>query len=331
MLFSPFRLGRCLKLAASAYLGRAGTIFVPFQLIYLALLPRVADSARTGPMLLLIGGVVVFTAIFAVIFYLSSRMQFAVFGLILERSDRVAPAWRRYGWQSRSWTTFKIALGSALTLAMAVPLVGYGRRVVALMTTIKPGEPPPPAFMLALFGGYALLLLVFGSFFFLSAVVNDLVLPPLALDGATLRQALGAARNLVRREPGEIALFAILKIGLMIVGTLGVVVAVELAALVVFAVIGGIAALIGYLLHTAGVPLPLLIALGVALAVVLYFACLLLPLLLAAGAVSFFVDAHAAYFLGGRFPSVGEVLERTEPTANARLPFSPPPPPLPAV
>jgi len=41
VLFQPFRKGRTWKLSATAYLGRASTIFLPFPLFYLFFLPAV--------------------------------------------------------------------------------------------------------------------------------------------------------------------------------------------------------------------------------------------------------------------------------------------------
>ena len=253
-------MGRSWKLAASAYLARAGAVFLPFPLVYLLFLPVAERAGGVRLALLLVAGAVVVTLVLAIIFYLCTRMQFAVMELVLERGEFVAPVWRRYGPQSRSWARFKMALGTVVTLILAVPMVSYGRRLVSVAALIKPGEPPPPKFLLALFTVYGVFLLVFGSYFLLSLVMQDVVLPPMTLAGASA---------------------------------------------------------------TAG-----LLVIGIATGVVVYIGGFGYVFLLGIGALSLLVEAHALYFLGGRFPRVGEMLERTEAWRYGRAGWAAVPPPL---
>ncbi len=333
MLLQPFRAGRSWKLAAAAYIARSGTVCVPFPIVYLLFLPAAERAGGTPAVLLLVAGLVLLTAAITVFFYLATRMQFVVMELVLERGEVIAPAWRRYGPQARSWMLFKMLLGSVVTLVAAVPLVRYGRHLLPTLAAMKPGEPPPPGFLLALFATYAIFILVFGSFYLVSSVMQDVVLPPMIFAGATAREGLRDGWTVVRREPGEFVLFLLVKTGLTFFGYLMLVVAFEVVLVVVLLVIVGI----GLLLHLAGVSSTVLLVLGITAGVVVYLGGLFYGLLMGAGAVSLFLEAHAVYFLGGRFERMGAVLDRTEPGSgggsglNAALPGAVPPPPRPVL
>jgi hypothetical protein len=335
ILFRPFRKGRSWKLAASAYLGRFGTMFFPFPFIYLMFLPA-AKSAGTTAVFALVSVVVLMTVVAGIIFYLCSKLQFAFFDIVLNRGEFVAPAWRKYSRQALSWTTAKLAIGTVVTVVAALPIAAYVHHLLPLlevMKTLKPGEPPPPELIGAIFAGYGVIFLIFGPFFLISSILCDFIVPSLALENNGLSAAFRRMIDLVRREPGEFVIYLLLKLGLGMAAYMGATIAWEIAFFLCTAILGIVVFAIGFLLHMVGIPTAVLMVLGVFIAVVWYLLAFVYGLLLTLGTVLTFFDAYNLYFLNGRYPLLGDLLERSEPAPVAYRPppgFGPPypmPPP----
>ncbi len=336
ILFSPFRKGRTWKLSATSYLCCCGNVYFPFPLIYLAFLPAVRGFG-TGTVIALVVAALVLTGLFTWIFHLCSRLQFAFFDIVVNRGEFVVPAWREYPTQALPWTGFKIVLGIFLTLASAVPLMTYVRHLIPLLAAMpKPGQPPNPEFVHAMVGfyaGYGVLTLLFGLIFLASSLLADFIVPSLALEDTGLKEAFRRMGLLISREPGEFALYTLLKAGLGIAFYLAATIIREIVFFIATIIVGAVVLLIGYLLHRAGIPNPPLFVLGGLLAVAWYLFTLVYTLMLALGPVLTFMNAYAFYFLGGRYPLLGDLLERSTPppappdfSYAAPYPAYPPPP-----
>jgi hypothetical protein len=100
-----------------------------------------------------------------------------------------------------------------------------------------------------------------------------------------------------------------------------------LVTLVVVLVCG----LIGLLLHLIGVPTAILTALAVLVGIAWYVFILVYSMMFAIGPVFTFLDAYALYFLGGRYPMLGDLLDASTPPPPASIAGFPPPPALPSV
>lgn len=328
VLFQPFRKGRTWKLAATAYVARMGTIFIPFPLVYLFMLPLVAKSGALGIILLL--GVIVFITLFGTwIFHLCSRLQFAYFDIVLNRGQFVAPAWRKYRSQALPWTTLKIVIGTAATLVAALPIAATIRHLLPLLQGMQSQRPPvgpPPQFFFAVFAIYGLFFLIFGPVYLFLSLLCDFMMPALALENIGLSEAFQRCITLVRREPSQFALFTLLKVGLGFAAYGGMTIAAEIVLFFVTLVLLLIAGLIGWLLHLVGIPTVVLSALAICLGICWYLFVLGYGIILVNGVAVTFLDAYALYFLAGRYPILGDILEPPPP------PFveAPPPPFVPA-
>ena len=321
VLFSPFMKGRTWKLCASGYLATAGNLFLPFPLAYLIMLP-LASKAGQPFIILLISACVFATAIFLFLFVLFSRLQFAFFEVVLNREQFIAPLWRKHRSVYGAWTWLKVIAGLAIVAAFALPIAAYSRRLIELfgsMSSLKPGEMPPVEFFVLIYGGmfgiYAIVILLF----FLGSLGYDFLVPSLALESVPISETFRRFGRLVRTEPGQFALYCLLKIVLGFVGYMGLTFAFEIVLLLVFAVVGGVALLFGFLMHLAGVATIVLIVLGVVIAVLLYLALFGYVMIIGLGSLLTFFEAYSLYFLADRYPLLGELLERST---------SPPPPPL---
>ena len=334
VLFTPFRKGRTWKLAATAYLATIGAVFLPFPLIYLAFVPAARKAGGSAAAWAVIIGILLLTALYVWIFHLCSRIRFAFFDIVLNRGEFVAPAWRKYGPQARKFTAFKILLGIIVTAVFAVPTAGYFSHLFSVVSSIKPGQEPPPEFMLGLFAGYILAYLGFGMFFFASTLLNDFIVPSLALEDTSLGEAFRRFGRFIRNEPGQFALYVLMKFVLGLAGYMGAIIAFEIIFLVAIAIIGLIAFAIGFLLHMAGVSTIVLTVLGVILAIACYLFFLVYCLILVMGMVLTFLESYKLYFLSGRYPMLGELLDRSTPPPvlyapppGYPVPSYPPPPP----
>ncbi|MGA7158827.1 MAG: hypothetical protein WBY53_18420 [Acidobacteriaceae bacterium] len=329
VLFSPYRVGRTWKLCVTAYLSFAGAAFLPFPIIALAFLPILRQQAGFASTWtsIYVTCVLMATLVYLVFFYLFARLRFAYFDIVLNRGEFVAPAWRKYGSQSFKWTVFEVLLGSLFTAVVALPIA---RLVPGLFTTFSrlplgPNQPPSPEFLRAIFTIYAaffFIYLVIGIFYLLSAVLADFVVPSLALEEVTIPQALHRFGLLLRREPGQLTLYVILKCALFLAGGMAVGIAFYAVLLIVALVAAMVGLLIGFLLHLLHVPTAVLTSLAMIVGIALYFGVSFYGMFVANGTLFTFLESYALYFLGGRYPMLGDLLDRSTP--------APPAPPLPA-
>lgn len=317
-LFSPFRIGRSWKLATTGYLTLGGVFYLPFPLLYLPALAFVPLSS--GARFAISAAALLATALFTFLFHLCSRLSFAFFDLVLNRGEFVAPAWRPYGPASRRWSIAKVLFGSAATLCLAVPLADYARKLIPYFKTqmAHPNQPLDPQFLIPLFTGYFVLVFGLLSSYFVAALANDFVVPSLALEGTTVREAFRRFGLLLRYEPGEVLLYAALKGTAQFAGSMAVNLAFELAFFIMVLVLALVGGLLGYGLHKLGIPLSVLWG----VAGVLGIPCMLLlavyGVCLGLGTVAAFLQAYLLYFLGGRYPALGALLEPPPPQTYAR-------------
>lgn len=311
VLFRSLPKGRSWKLCATAYVCRMGTLFFPFPLIYLVFLPAVARSAGNAAAAGFTALLLAATVLFTWIFFLCSRLQFAFFDIVVNRGEFVAPAWRKYGPQSPPWAWLKLLFGCLATLACGLPLAAYIRHLVPLFREMQanPRVQAPPQFMAAIFAGYGLFILIFGSAYLVSSLVADFVLPSLALENTGIPEGLRRMKELISQEPGEFFLYVLLKCVLAFAGYMGLIIAWEIVLLLSTAILAGIAFAIGFLLHLAGVPHGLLISAGIILAVVWYLFQVFGVLVYGFGSMFTFLEAYPLYFLGGRYPLLGDLLD----------------------
>jgi len=326
MLFKPFRPGRTWKLAATSYLGGSSTIFFPFPLVYLCFIPVFRHEASASSFITgLIAVVAVMLLVYFVVFYLCTRLRFACFDIVLNCDEFVAPAWNKYGSQAFKWSIFKLVLGTLFFGLLAIPLVPLAINFFSTLGNFhpSPGEQPPPAFFAAIASFYAMFFILYfaiGIFALFSSLLSDFVVPSLALENTTIMEALRRAGRLVRYEPGAVFLYALMKIVIFLAGGM----AAGILFYICLFVVGAVAFLLGllayHLLNLVHVPQGVMIALAVIAGIALYLFLFFYGMLIANGSVYTVLEADALYFLGGRYPMLGEILDRTEPPPQPTKP-----------
>jgi hypothetical protein len=310
VLFQPFRKGRSWKLAATAYLSAMGLVFIPYGLIFFAI-PQPPLSHGNLPLIITAIFGVSMTVVMFLFFYLGSRLQFVLFAIVLEKAQMVAPQWRRFGDRTWGWLGLKVVLSLALCIIFGLPLIPLFRNLFSMMATIQPGQPPPPQVIFQILTLYAFIFIPVAFLMLCSSLLGDFVLPSIALENVSVKEACNRFLLLIKAEPGQLALFTLFKVLLAIAGAacmqVGIILA-EIVSLIVFAIIGGIGWLILHLLGTVGHIL--MVAGGITLG--LFFMIFLFYVMtFFMGAVHIFYQAYALYFLGGRYPLLGDLLEPT--------------------
>jgi hypothetical protein len=335
-LLRPFSWTLWLKLGFVSFLAEmTGQFLVP----PLGHVPR-SHSFATG-----IGAVAggISIAIFAVIgivffvvglalLYFGSRMQIVLMDLVATHTTLIGPAWQRTAPRTWRWIGLKVVgfLAAFLVLgAIAiVPILSFMRAMRSV-----PSHPPAGA----LFGTFALFFVIFILLVLVFMIVTwwlrDFVLPFVLFEDAPFVTALSNAFAIFRYEPGSVLFYLFLKFVLSLVAGI----AAELCIVVSLAILaipfGLLGAGLWFGLHQAGTVALVAMYTGFALLGVVFLACCIVLVLCIAGATLIFYQAYALYFVGGRIPPLGDLLDRSTPPPVYAMAFPPhfPPPVPPAI
>jgi hypothetical protein len=327
VLFHPFKPGRTWKLAATAYLSAMGSYFLPTPFFSFG-----SGLSKGHPTQALIssGLGLLFTAVMFVFFYFGARLEFVLFDIVLLNEKFVAPSWKRHRHHSWRWIGFKAIFSTFLAIACGplfyVAFVHLMPRIQA--STAVPGQPPSPEFFRNLFLLYALIGIPAALAIFASSLITNFVLPSIALEDLTVRQGLKRFFDLFKTEPGAVSLFVVLKIVLGIAGFVAMEACIVIGELLCLIPIGLVAVAGWFLLRSAGSAGHVLMLAGAVVLLLLFVVVMSYVVFIVMGALHIFFQAFALYFLGGRYPMLGDMLE---PSISYQEPVEatpPPPPPI---
>ncbi|ADV84416.1 DUF7544 domain-containing protein [Terriglobus saanensis] len=241
-----------------------------------------------------------------VIFYLSVRFKFVLVNALATRRREIRLLWDLYGDITWQW----IAL--TLVLTVAAGALGFSAFFGLRHTTLGQAGNASMT-VLGILGGLALAIAAW--------ILRDFVLPVLALEGSTIGFAWERAMNTLSAEPGEFALYFLLKIILSFILVIArvVVFIVGILILIIPLILVGVVPAI-FLRHAgmAGTAIVALIALVLGL---IYVAASILLLFAINGPITAFFTSWGLYFYGGRYPLLGEMLEPSIAVST----FTPPP------
>jgi hypothetical protein len=255
--------------------------------------------------------------------------------MLASRSEFVRPSWRKFPKQVLPFTALKIVLGLCITAIFAIPLAALAPQIIPIlkqMASKPPGQPPSPQFLAIFYGSYAIVAMVVGFGMLVCGLLADFLVPPIAFENTTLGEAFHRMDELIRREPGQFALFVLLKTVIGLVAYFAAIIVWEIAFCLVTIIVGGVVVLVGWVLHLAGVPTIALAVPGILLGLAWYALTVGYGMMLAIGPVLTYMDAYALFFLGGRYPILGDMLDAsTPPPAPALYPYPGYAPPVPPV
>jgi hypothetical protein len=322
---APFRFWFLVKMALAGALTQPGAyafgiaIFVEAVILVFFFSGGVgfrfpgAETARDARFLaatVVLGGVAL--AVWVLLGWLWSRLRFTLFEMAVDRHGRVGLAWSHYAVQAWRYLalTILVSLATLLLLALtAGPLLFHLYGVFRHATPQQINADPSIVFsqIFPLYGivfGFALL------FALVDAIMQDFLIPPMAMDDESVEDAFGRFVDLLRNRPGYVALYFLLRFALQ----MGLSTAGGIAIFVVFGILfaGGFG--IGFVLHHAfihqGMVGPAIFYSYCAVAGSAGFALYVLSILVINGSMAVFRECYAVEFYGSFYAHLGSRLGR---------------------
>jgi hypothetical protein len=293
-------------------------------------------AASSAPAIMVIVFVVmalVGMAIWVVASYLFCRLRFTLFDLVVYRHGRIGQGWSKYGRQTWRFFGLLILVSLAFLLLAAVTLGPFILHLVGTFRKLNPAEmnANPFAVLGVMFPIIGIVLLLALLWSVVDAVMQDFLLPPIAIEDAPLESAFRRFFDLLGNRIGTVLLYLLLRF----VVSLGLSYVLVIVVLMVLGVLGLGGAGLGFVLYQA------LWHAGLGGQAVFFAYCIAALLVLMAvyflamisiyGTVAIFKQSYAAYFFGSYYPELGDRLE-PPPPPDERLvgvQVTPPLPPLP--
>jgi hypothetical protein len=356
VMAAPFRLGFFLKIALVAALTQPGfysvMISYPMQGAQTAAgaamrhrLPMNYSGAGGSGLAFIMPGAVAGIAALTIIFfiglvvwilstYLFCRLRFTLFDLVVYRRGRVREAWAKYGRQT--WRYFGVVLLASLVflILLAATAGPFFIRMMKEAARIgahggNPNANPWPM-LASMFPFLGICLLIGLLWMLVDAVLQDFVLPPIAIDDAPIEGAFSRFLALLQADFGSVVVYLLLRF----IVALGISWALMIGVFMILGVggMGGLA--VGFALYrlmwAGGIGMRVVfIAIVAAMALVL-IAVYLVAMAAVYGTVAVFKESYAAYFFGSRYSGLGDLLEPPPPDESlVAVRIEPPLPPLP--
>ena len=308
LLFGPFQWRHFLKLTAVAFFAEVGASTLSFgSNVQPGKIPGVTPAIHGLIVAVLVGIFFVTLVIGLAMLYVGSRLQLVLIEVVATGQTTIAPIWRRYSRLTWRWIGFKLLFfllcGLILLAALAPVMISMFRNFPSN------GSPLPAAWFshIVLFcGAVFLCVLVVASAYLL---LRDLALPFLALGDLSIAETLSRLRAVVGAAPGEVAFYVLLRFLLSLVATIAaeiLIFLVLLISLIPFAVIGGVLWLVLHHAGTVGTASLIASAIVGGLILLVWMAGVGIGLV---GTIFIFTQSYALYFLGGRYPLLGNILE----------------------
>lgn len=311
LLARPFRLGTFLKIAFIACLAEFGGVNLNFNSSLGRGNGHTLPPAVLAFLIAFAVGIAVAGLVIGLIFlYIGSRLELVLVEMIATRQKIAGPLWRKFGSPTWRWLGLRVVYYVAIfvvVIAIAVPIGLY------FGITFRHGFHHP------VFSITSIILLVMAALFVLLVfaivymLLRDFALPSFAFENVPLLEGVRRVCRLVAAEPGPVALFLFLQMLLVFVAAIGAEMAIAFVLLITAIpfVLVGVALYFG--LHSGG---PGGMAVLIAAAVVgglIYIVWAFCVGAAGIGPVYLFSHAYALYFLGGRYPLLGDLLDSSEP------------------
>jgi len=283
-------------------------------------------------------GAIIFIAIFALLFslllfYIGSRLQFTLFEIVLRSDTTVAPIWRRYGAATWRWIGLKILFFLACFAVCAPLLIPI---IIAFVHNISASAQNGSiqntgAFVAAIlaFVGSIVLIAIFVAVLY--SLLHDFGLPSMALESTSMSQTVRRVWNMLRAEPGQVLLYLVMRFVLGFAGGIASNIILFFVILIACVPFGLIGVIDYFALHNAGTGGVIVMWIVFAVLGLLFLALIIIAAIILTGYVYTFIQAYALYFLGGRYPLLGQYLAPYWPSTHMPVPpppaYEPPPTP----
>jgi len=145
----------------------------------------------------------------------------------------------------------------------------------------------------------------------------------MALESTSMGETVRRVWNMLRAEPLQVLLYLVMRFVLGFVGNLCASLILGIGILIACIPFGIVGVLDYYLLHSTGTGGVVAMWLIFVLLGLVFVALIVIAYIILIGYVLTFVQAYALYFLGGRYPMLGQYLAPFWPQTH--LPLPPPP------
>lgn len=261
-----------------------------------------------------------------VFFYISSRLQFVLFDVVLRSDTTVAPIWSRYGTVTWRWMLLKFLFFVAALLCLAPVLVPMVLHIIRATANSTDGQMANPASFIVSIFGFVLLILLFALIIGVCYVlVRDFGLPSMALENAPISVTIQRVLRLIQAEPGQITLYLVILLALRIAFAVVCYIILFFAALVAAIPFGGAGLALWLSLRHSSTAGHIGMIAGCILLGVVFAILVILAAIMVFGYMFTFFQAYTLYFLGGRYPMLGAYLD-----AQPQTQWTPPPHPVPS-
>jgi hypothetical protein len=274
-------------------------------------------------------------AVWIILGWLWCRLRFTLFDLALFRHGRVGLAWSRYG--APAWRYLGLTILATFVFVLVLALTA-GPFVLHFFLTFSRLSPQQinadPGFLIShilpLYGFFFLAVCVVAI---VDAVMQDFLLPPMAIENAPVEDSIRRFLHLLRNRPGSLALYLLLRFVLQIAFAM----AVGMACMFVLVIFGLVGFGLGFAIyhgtaHSGAAGYAIFIAYCV-VAGGIFVALYLFVNLCLNGAIAIFRECYTLYFYGSYYPQLGDYIELHAPALqpNSAPPLEPSPGSSPAV
>lgn len=263
-----------------------------------------AMAAATTATAFVFIGLIVF-AIGLALYYVGSRMQFVLFETVVTDTSLIAPAWNRYGRRTWRW------IGLKILLLLVIFLLGLPVLLPIFFMALKGGNlhQGAHAFLIAFLGAFGLIALLMLAMAVVYCLLQDFVMPVMALEDASITVSLGRLRRLLEQDLGAVALYMLLRFIAGLVLSIGLIL-VWAIAMLISAIPFAIAGCVLYFpLHKAGFAGMAVMVVGFLVMGIVALAWGLCTLIAVTGWKQTYFQTYAACFYAGRYPKLNDVMD----------------------
>lgn len=261
--------------------------------------------------------VILIIGISLVIFYLVTRLRFALFYGLVYRTRAIRPGWITY--ESQSWRFFllSIAVGFIFLSAIAIIAIPFLFGFYRMIMSSQAGEPFNwEAFFALLLPLIPVFIAVVVAGVALHIILHDLMLPHIALENVSAGEAWRQVRMRVASEKGGFALFALLRVLLpLAAGILAVLALLIPAILLVLLFVIPVAGLVVVVGSSAGIAKVLFILL-IAVVAAVGIAMFVMLGVSVTGPIGIGSRNYALLFYGGRYQVLGDLIDPPAPVVQ---------------
>ena len=322
-LFRPFKVETFLKLAAIATISEGFVVSVrflvpdalPFEVDWPAwkaflLTPAFLPVTILGAMALFLAG------IYCV--FLATRVRFGFFHCLIHQTRDLRPAMGLYTQEADRFFSACMLVWLSLMALAALALAVFAVAAYGVYATPTPDGKFDlghffilfvPCFLIA----FALLLAICLA----QVVLNDFILPHMAIEGAPFKKAWAAVRAQINANRETFASYFILRLGmpLLLAVVLGFVAWV--VGLVVFGVLGMSASGFTAMLDGTSDARAYILIVAQAVFLLLGLAAGFVLTVTFSGPIGVFMRSYALFFYGGHYKALGNLLEPSTPESAA--------------